>query len=209
MSVICPTITATNSHTYRKQLERVSKFAKRIHLDFSDSEFTSVKLLDLSEAWRPDNVTIDLHLMFKNPASKLNEAISLSPDLIILQAESDGNFREIAKQLGETDIKVGIALLPDTPVAVITPVLAIIDHVLIFSGHLGHQGGRANLSLLGKISEIKDVKPNIEIGWDGGINDQNARTLSVNGVDVLNVGGFIQHAPNPQTAYATLESAVK
>src|SRR3989344_3819077 len=118
MSVICPTITAQNEHTYRKQLEKVGKFAKRIHLDFADGEFTSVKLMDLSQAWRPENVAVDLHLMFKNPESKLDEAIRLRPDLVILQAESDGNSREAAKRLKQAGIKVGIALLPKTPVTV-------------------------------------------------------------------------------------------
>ena len=208
MSVICPTITAKNSHDYRKQLERVTKFAKRIHLDFADEEFTSVKLLDLDQAWRPEGATVDIHLMFNNPAEKLTDAIKLHPNLVIMQAESDGNFRAVASRLKEAGIKVGIAILPQSSVAVITPALAVIDHVLIFSGHLGHYGGRANLSLLGKISEIKEIKPEIEIGWDGGINDQNVRTLAVNGVDVLNVGSFIQRATDPEAAYQQLTDIV-
>ena len=208
MSVICPTITAKNSHDYRKQLERVTKFANRIHLDFADEEFTSVKLLDLDQAWRPEGATVDIHLMFNNPAEKLTDAIKLHPNLVIMQAESDGNFRAVASRLKEAGIKVGIAILPQSSVAVITPALAVIDHVLIFSGHLGHYGGRANLSLLGKISEIKEIKPEIEIGWDGGINDQNVRTLAVNGVDVLNVGSFIQRATDPEAAYQQLTDIV-
>ena len=208
MSVICPTITAKNSHDYRKQLERVTKFAKRIHLDFADEEFTSVKLLDLDQAWCPEDVVVDIHLMFKNPAEKLTDAIKLQPNLVIMQAESDCNFRAVASRLKEAGIKVGIAILPQSSVAVITPALAVIDHVLIFSGHLGHYGGRANLSLLGKISEIKEIKPEIEIGWDGGINDQNVRTLAVNGVDVLNVGSFIQRATDPEAAYQQLTDIV-
>src|SRR3990167_2288802 len=204
MSIICQTVTALDEHTYRTQLERVTKFAERIHLDFGDQDFTSVDLLDINSAWRPEDKTIDLHLMFKDPGEVIDQAIRLEPSLIILQAEAEGNFRSLAERLRQADIKVGIALLPDTPVAVITPVLKIIDHVLIFSGNLGHFGGRANLSLLGKVSEIKEIRADIEIGWDGGINDQNARTLAVNGIDVLNVGGYIHHAPNPETAYTYL-----
>src|SRR3989344_1127097 len=158
MSVIVPTITAVNAHIYRKQLERVSAFAKRIHLDFADKDFTSVELLSLEQAWRPDGMEVDLHLMYKRPTEELSKAINLKPDLIILQAESDGKFMHLAGIIRDAGIKVGIALLPETPAAVITPILNIVDHVLIFSGHLGHFGGRANMSLLGKISEIKDAK---------------------------------------------------
>ncbi len=204
MSVICPTVTATNSHIYRAQLEKVAKFSKRIHLDFADSEFTDVQLMDLSQAWKPEGLVVDLHMMFKNPTEQLEHAIKLKADLIILQAESEGNFRDLASRIKQSNIKVGIALLPKTSVANISKILPILDHVLIFSGHLGHQGGRADLSLLGKISEVKEIKPDIEIGWDGGINDQNSKTLSTNGVDVLNVGGFIQQAKNPAKAYSKL-----
>ena len=38
-----------------------------------------------------------------------------------------------------------MALLPTTPVSAITPALHMIDHVLIFSGDLGHYGGQADL----------------------------------------------------------------
>jgi ribulose-phosphate 3-epimerase len=85
----------------------------------------------------------------------------------------------------------------------------LIDHVLIFSGDLGHFGGKANLSLLGKASELKALKPHVEIGWDGGVNEENALTLVNNGIDVLNTGGFIQRASDPASAYATLIEVIK
>jgi ribulose-phosphate 3-epimerase len=48
-------------------------------------------------------------------------------------------------------------------------------------------------------------KPELEIGWDGGVNDQNISQLAFAGVDVFNVGGFIQKAENPEKAFNTLE----
>jgi pentose-5-phosphate-3-epimerase len=44
----------------------------------------------------------------------------------------------------------------------------------------------------------------LEIGWDGGINDRNISQLVFGGVDVLNVGGYIQNANNPERAYNSL-----
>jgi pentose-5-phosphate-3-epimerase len=48
----------------------------------------------------------------------------------------------------------------------------------------------------------------LEIGWDGGINNQNAHVLAAGGVDVLNTGGFIQHASDAEHAYRTLQQTV-
>ena len=44
------------------------------------------------------------------------------------------------------------------------------------------------------------------IGWDGGINADNVVELVRAGVEVLNVGGFIQHSSDPGAAYAKLEA---
>ena len=63
---------------------------------------------------------------------------------------------------------------------------------------------KTNLDLLKKIDFIKDRHSDIEIGWDGGINDQNIAHLAAGGVDVFNVGGFIQNSADPEHAYKVL-----
>ncbi len=59
-----------------------------------------------------------------------------------------------------------------------------------------------------KVQKIRDHHPEAEIGWDGGINDHNAKQLVEAGVDVLNVGGYIQQATKPADAYATPKALV-
>lgn len=208
MAVICPTVTARNTHQYREQLERVSAFASRIHFDFADGQLAPVELIELSQAWLPEGKITDLHLMFQNPKTQLDQAIKLKPFLVIVHAEADGNFVELAEKLHDNHIKAGVALLQKTDVSLIEPALDVIDHVLVFSGDLGHFGGRADLSLLEKVKKLKQLKPSLEIGWDGGINEENIQQLVDGGVDVLNVGGYIQHAEAPDKAYATLESKI-
>jgi pentose-5-phosphate-3-epimerase len=76
---------------------------------------------------------------------------------------------------------------------------------LIFSGNLGYQGGSvADMQLLEKVDLLKKHKPNLEIGWDGGVNDQNVAELVLADVDVLNVGGFLQTSANPVATYHAL-----
>ena len=65
------------------------------------------------------------------------------------------------------------------------------------------------MKLLDKVDQIRKLKPTIEIGWDGGINDTNAYELAKNGIDVLNVGGFIQKSDDPEGAYDTLIGKLK
>ncbi len=209
MAIICPTVLAGNEHTYRQQMERVAKFAKRIQIDLMDGVFAPHKSVGIESVWWPVGVTADIHLMYQNPDDQLASLVALNPNLVIVHAEADGDFYNLSETLKDKGIRVGLALLKDTPVSKIEPVLDTIDHVLIFSGQLGSFGGQADLDLLEKVQAIKVINPAIEIGWDGGINELNTQQLVAGGVDVLNVGGFLQRAPHPHDAYARLEVLVQ
>lgn len=207
--VICPTVLAGDNEDYGRQMERIAQFAMRVHIDLADGRFAPTKTIPVGGVWWPGGMRADLHVMYKEPFRHAKELLKLRPQLIIVHAEAEGNFVEFAESAHEAGVEVGVALKPETPVRLIEPALDLIDHVLIFSGHLGHFGGQANTHLLTKVLRLKQLKPEIEIGWDGGINNKNARVLAAGGVDVLNTGGFIQHAANPQAAYEMLEEAVK
>lgn len=208
MPVVCPTVLAGTNHSFRTQMERVAKFCHRLQIDLMDGEFVPHKSIELEKVWWPVGVRADLHLMYKNPGKFLKQIVDLNPNLVIVHAESEGNFFTLQQELKMADIKVGLALLEGTPVSRIEPVLDLLDHVLIFSGELGKFGGRANLSLIDKVIELKSKKINLEVGWDGGVNQHNIKKLADGGVDVLNVGGYIQRSENPVKAYATLEALV-
>jgi ribulose-phosphate 3-epimerase len=111
-----------------------------------------------------------------------------------------------AAELHKEGVKAGLSVLPETSIDSVEQIINSFDHLLIFAGHLGHFGGKADLSLLSKVAEAKEHHPELEIGWDGGVNDTNARQLAEGGVDVLNVGGFLQSADNPAGAYVKLKS---
>lgn len=207
MATICPTITASNVEDYRKQMEAVQDFATRLHIDFMDGELAPTKSIPVANAWWQKGPKVDLHVMYKRPLEQLETLISLQPHLIIIHAEAEGvkDFLNETKGLG---IALGLALLKDTPAEAVGPYLDYIDHVLIFSGVLGAFGGTVDLGLLDKVKALKQLKPELEIGWDGGINDKNISQLARGGVDVLNVGGFIQTSDNPEAAYDTLIEAL-
>lgn len=209
MSFVCPTVTAYDLHEYRAQIERVQPFAKRIHVDLMDGEFAPTKSPDIKKLWLPKDVVCDIHLMYKKPMEQLEELFKMQPDMVIVHAEADVDFVKFTDRLQEKNIKIGLALLPETTVESVHHLLHIFDQVLLFSGNLGHHGGQADLSLLSKINEIHEYLPLMEIAWDGGINTDNATQLVDAGVNVLNVGGFIQKSDTPQTSYNQLVSLLK
>ena len=205
MAVICPTVTAFDPHQYREQVERLTPFAERIHIDLMDGEFAPTKSPNLDSIWLPDGLVSDIHLMYQRPMDYIDQLIKLKPNLVVIHNEADVHHMDFAARLHAENIKAGLAILSDTPVEYAYQIMHSFDHVLVFSGHLGYHGGQADLGLLDKVRKIREHHPEAEIGWDGGISDQNALQLVEAGVDVLNTGGFIQKAADPAKAYAELE----
>jgi ribulose-phosphate 3-epimerase len=209
MAIICPTVTAYDPHEFRAQMDRIEPFAKRVHIDLMDGDFAPTQSPPLHQVWWPHHLQADLHLMYRRPMDYLAELVKLKPRLVIVHNEAEVHHMHFAAELHAHGIDTGLALLADTPVEHAMQIMHSFDHVLIFSGHLGYHGGTADLGLLDKVRAVREHHPDVGIGWDGGINADNARALVEAGVDVLNVGGFIQASSDPANAYAKLETAIK
>ena len=209
MAIICPTITAFDTNEYRRQVETVQPFASRIHIDLMDGQFAPSVSPPLDTIWWPYSQEADVHLMYQKPMEYLEELIKLKPRMVVIHNEASVHHMHFAAALHQADILVGLAILQDTPVEWAYQIMHSFDHVLIFSGNLGYNGGHADLGLLSKVAKIREHHPDAEIGWDGGINDKNAQSLIEAGVDVLNVGGFIHKSSDADAAYATLEAIIR
>lgn len=208
--VICPTITAFDTSEYKRQIASVEAFATRVHIDLMDGEFAPTKSPELKDIWWPHKFVVDIHLMYKRPMDYLEELIHLKPHLVVVHNEADVHHMHFAAELHKENIKTGLAILQDTPIEHAYQIMHSFDQVLIFSGNLGHHGGsEVDFGLLDKVKKVKDHHPEVEIAWDGGVNAENAKQLVEAGVDVLNVGGFIQKADDPAIAYQLLLKATE
>ncbi len=204
MSIVCPTVLATTEEEYKEQMDRIAPFAARVQIDLMDGDFAQPKSIDVDKVWWPEDVTADIHIMYRRPGEYLDTLIKLKPSLVIIHAEADVDHKSFAEKLHVEAISAGICLLADTPISQIKDIIDEFDHVLIFGGTLGSFGGNADLAQLEKARQAIELKPTLEIGWDGGVNDQIAKQLSDGGIDVLNAGGFIQKAEDPKAAYEKL-----
>ncbi len=209
MNIICPTVLAKDKLEYTNQLQKIIPFAERIQIDLKDGIFAVGDSVAIKDIEFPNTVIVDLHIMYKSPHLFLSQIIKLKPSMVIVHAESDTDIPLFASELRTYGIKTGLAILQETKTSDIEYLLPHVQHVLIFSGNLGHFGGRADLGLLAKIQEIKEITNKIEFGWDGGVNEMNANALASGGVEVLNVGGAIQNSDDPEQAYYRLCELIK
>lgn len=210
MSIICPTVTDTQAdpHEYGRQMEKIQGLSSRVQVDLMDGHFAPTRSINPIQAWWPEGILADIHLMFQRPLEHIETLVGLNPNLVIIHAEADGDLLGMIRHLQDCGIHAGVCLLKETTVKHAEDLIAASDHVLLFSGDLGRFGGMADLTVLDKVPEICAINPHIEIGWDGGANERNVRQLANGGVDVINVGGAIQKAADPKKAYATLVSKI-
>ena len=144
--------------------------------------------------------------MYQRPMEYMEILLGLHPQLVIVHAEAEGDFIGFAEVLHRNGIEAGVALLPQTPVETIASSLENIDHVLICFRTYWLLWWTCRVEFAKKIQQLKVLKPQLEIGWDGGVNEQNVIPMVKAGVEVINAGGYIHGASDPQAAYAKLQS---
>ena len=199
---------AENAQQYKEQVDRITGFAERVHIDLTDGEFAPTFTVSIPELWAPEGWTIDIHAMVNKLDEYVPKLIALRPHLIIIHAEAEGDVLGALKEIKRSGIMAGLALLKPTVPQTVEELIKEAEHVLIFSGELGKFGGTASLMQLEKIRLVKMINPNVEIGWDGGVMVDNAYSLVQGGVNVLNVGGTIQKATDPPAMFAKLQQEI-
>jgi ribulose-phosphate 3-epimerase len=213
MAIICPTImpTSDSPEAFTSMMQRLGVLAPRLQIDLMDGQFAPHHNTIPDHVWWPEGKKADIHLMYVHPEEAVRELLLKHPNMIIIHAEAHGDLPEIMREIQEAGVKAGIALLRTTNVEDARDLIEIADHVLLFGGELGGDGV-AELGALDKVAQIRALRDNIsddedariEIGWDGGANEDNVLLLAGSGIDVVNVGGALRNATDPVHVYRKL-----
>ncbi len=205
-TIIAPAITCESFEDYQASITRLEPFATRVHIDIADGEFAPTFLVGTDQLYWPASWEVDIHAMVARPSEHLQALLTLKPHTIIFHTEVQEDLAPTLIAIKEAGIKAGIALLRPTVPKTVAPLIELADHVMIFSGDLGHYGGTASLMQLEKIRLVRSIHPAVEIGWDGGASMENVFSLAQGGVDVINAGGAISKADDPEKAYKDLST---
>ena len=204
MAVIAPAILCETADEYKAAVERLYPFAKRVHIDLTDGEFAPSFTVGVNQIWWPKEWEVDIHAMVSRPSQYVDALIQMQPKTVIFHVEAQEDLMPSIQKLKAAGIKAGVALLKPTVPSSVHDYVQNADHVLVFCGNLGFYGGTASLMQLEKVRLIRNIQPNVEVGWDGGANLENVFSLAQGGVDVINCGGAISKAEDPAAMYKQL-----
>ncbi|HBC0000827.1 ribulose-phosphate 3-epimerase [Vibrio parahaemolyticus] len=188
----------------------------RLHLDVFDNCFvkgfgfsidTIKKMVDLT------HLKLDVHIMTENTYEVVLEVIETGVDRILVHTECK-DFDSICKAIINSDIKLGLALKPDTPISAISEYIAFADCLLIFAVNPGKRGQKLRPDSLIKIRSARNFlsKRNLytEIIVDGGVYKESLSQLYKAGADYFIVGtAFYGDASSLEVIYENIESLKK
>lgn len=172
--------------------------ADYIHVDVMDGLFVEEKTLKTSDfiaLLQNTKKPLDIHLMMvkENAKKAIEEFSKLSPEFITVHIELP-HVDELIKQIKEKNIKVGLAINPDTKIVDIIPYLSFIDMVLIMSVYPGKGGQSFLLDTKERLKELKDLCQTRQmspfVSVDGGINDLTIHDVE-GFVDIIVSGSFV------------------
>lgn len=195
MVKIAPSILSVSIDKLDKEIIEVEKAgADYIHIDVMDGEFVPNKtngLEMLKIARETTNLILDTHLMVEYPQNWIDN-FSLSNVITFhIEAVNSDTAEKIIENLKERDIKVGIAIKPNTPVEEIMPYIEKIDVVLVMLVEPGFGGQKMIEACLDKVRAIHELKPDIDIEVDGGVKLENVQKAKDAGANIIVAGTAI------------------
>ncbi|WP_237792744.1 ribulose-phosphate 3-epimerase [Staphylococcus argenteus] len=168
-----------------------------VHFDVMDGQFVpniSIGLPILDAVRKGTSLPIDVHLMIENPENYIASFVEHGADMISIHVESTSHIHRAIQMIKHLNKKAGLVINPGTPVAIIEPILDIVDYVLVMTVNPGFGGQSFITQCVEKIAHLNAIKMerqlNFEIEVDGGVNNDTAKVCIDNGATMLVTGSF-------------------
>lgn len=179
------------------KIKELEKNTDQIHFDVMDGIFTENKTFFDKEIKIEKD--IDVHLMVLDIKSYVDNMLKYNPKYITFHIEATDNIIENINYIKEKNIKVGLAINPETEIEKIYKYLDKIDLVLLMSVPPG-KGGQKFVDITSKLNKLynyrKEKKLSFIIEVDGGINNETIK--KVEKADVIVCGSYITDSNNYQ-----------
>ena len=183
-----------------------------LHFDVMDGIFVNnitFGLPVLEQVRKASDITLDVHLMIKDPAKYIKRFADAGADMISFHVESDSDALETLKAIRECGVKPAIAIKPATPAEAVFGLLPYRDMVLVMTVEPGFGGQSFIPETVDKIravrSKINELGLDVDIEVDGGINGQTSTIVREAGANVLVSGSFLFHAEDMAAAANALK----
>ncbi len=175
-----------------------------LHIDVMDGHFVpniSLGPAIVQAVVQASKLPAEVHLMVEQPELLLDAFLQAKPRAISVHAESSYHLHRLMQRIQAADIQAGVALNPATGWESISPLLPVIDYLLVMTVNPGFGGQPFIAEMLPKIAglrrHLQQLGRDLPIWVDGGVGLGNVDALKTAGASVLVTGSAFFNALDP------------
>lgn len=202
---VVPAILTDSPRELEIMVRQAEGFTTYVQFDIMDGRFVpshSVTWKDIARI--PMKLSWEAHLMVLHPEEQFAGFKQAGARKVVFHYEAVSSPQETIKQARKLGLEVGIALNPETLVSAVLPLIDRVDSVLFLSVNPGFYGSPFIPEVLDKLIELRNTGPDIEIGIDGGIKENNIAQVAQIGADIIFVGSSIFKDTHPERSFHRL-----
>jgi ribulose-phosphate 3-epimerase len=204
---VIPAILTQETDVFNKMVRQAVGYTDYVQIDIMDGQFVPSRSITWEQIKAmPAGLKWEVHLMVKNPEVHLPGYKKAGASKAIFHFEAVSDPGKVIKAVCTLGMGVGLAINPETSISSIQPLVDQIDSVLFLSVHPGFYGAKFIPDVLDKIVELRRLRPELSIGIDGGVKENNISQIAKTGVNEICVGSAILTQSDPGAAYRKLLS---
>ena len=170
----------------------------RIHVDVMDRHFVpniSMGAPIVQSLRHVTRLPLETHLMISDPDFFLDEFTEAGSDSFLVHWEGNNNLHRTVQRIKALGKRVGVAINPATPAAVLEEILQDLDQVLVMTVNPGFGHQHFIHTTLPKIRRVRqmiyEIMRGCDLEVDGGIDVTTAPLVIDAGANVLVAGSAI------------------
>ncbi len=205
----------SSKYTKEETIKLIEKSsADYIHVDLMDGGFVPKKNFEIHEVLNllENHIKpLDIHLMTFDPIVYISDLAKLKPKYITFHLESTKDIIKTIELVKRNNIKVGLAIKPNTNILELMPYLCLVDLVLIMSVEPGMGGQKFLDSSITRLQELLKIRKennlDFKISMDGGINAETIKLVP--NLDIAVSGSYVCLSDNYESKIVQLKNLKK
>lgn len=211
---VLPSLLMCDFSNLEREVRRLEEAGIEVlHLDVMDGHFVpnlTYGMPIVSALRKITDLVLDVHLMISEPSRYSQQFIDAGSDVITYHIEAIPSPAELLQKTRDQGVLTGLAINPQTDMALLTPHLSECDVVLVMSVQAGFGGQAFNPIALERLSTLrKQLGESVLLEVDGGVNEKTIGQCVFAGADLLVVGSALFGHPDYCLAISRLQAAMK